>query len=222
MIWKRGKFYVKMKWSNKRQMAKHGMVHLLGRLAQREWWHEWVSQFEKRYELENGNIFPLLAISGNICVNIYLAIYSRWGWCCHEWWLLAICCVAVLSAGNAYKSGGGWNDKVVFWHFELPPSPPKSCTTSISCSELHAFATEFVEDLLHLIIKHLTPSTMHCNVMWLLDILKCNSNQRGRNCRRMRMGVVGWVGIFGREAEEEFKSSWVFPHLSLYHGWDAG
>merc|ERR1719180_619705 len=58
--------------------------------------------------------------------------------------------------------------------------PPKSCTTSISCSELHAFATEFVEDLLHLIIKHLTPPTMHCNVT---AGYKCNSNQRGRNCR---------------------------------------
>jgi len=78
-------------------------------------------QFEKRYELENGNIFQLLgapafnllaAIFGNICVATYIWQYILAGvGARYEWWLLAICCVAVLSAANAYKSGGGWMEQ---------------------------------------------------------------------------------------------------------------
>jgi hypothetical protein len=53
-----------------------------------------------------GKIWQNMAKYGNVRQNI-LASAMNGGF-------LAICCGAVLSAPNAYKSAAGWNNKVVF------------------------------------------------------------------------------------------------------------
>jgi len=142
-------------------------------------------QFEKRYELENGNIFQLLgapafnllvAIFGNICVATYIWQY-------------------ILDGVGAAMNGGFWQYAALQFYLQPMHTNQVAAGTIKLCFDTIATSSQILHHeykllriarickeicrggglfkLLHLIIKYLTPSTMHCNVT---AGYKCNSN----------------------------------------------